>query len=274
MSDDGHALVVGREHHDVARRVDRRDVAAPAEELDGARRADAPRSRSDSSSSPSPATRKMAVGMTGARPRCAMSMKRSGRLTCVSRPTKQTTGASAPSPSAAPRRAAIRWRGENDAGRNDRVLVAPTDPGREELVANLRADRDQAGGGPGQRPLDAGDELGLRRREVPAEQMAVEVVHRRRDPARPRGGPAQHAGLGLVGVDDVRPEVADDLRHAPQRLCIVPGMRRATQTLDALDAAGRARASPRSHLRRGRSNPRAADDRSAPGRGPRSTRSR
>jgi O-antigen ligase len=133
------------------------------------------------------------------------------------------------------RGAPINSRGRGDTGRNDRVLLAPSDPRRQELVAYLGTDRDQSGRGTRHCTLDTRDELGLRRREVSGEQMSVVVVHGRRNAVRPRRDSSEHTRLGLVRVNDVRPEAADDLGDVPQRFGVVSKVWRATETGDAFD---------------------------------------
>ncbi len=69
---------------------------------------------------------------------------------------------------------------------------APSDAGREEVVAHLAAHGDQAGAAAGQSPLDLDDAAGHGRGEVAVEQVPVERVHdggdarSRRAATRPR----------------------------------------------------------------------------------------
>ena len=203
-----HPLVVGRQQRQVGGRVDRLDVGAPARGTARGRRVARPARRISARRSPSPATTKHTSGRACAT-RAATSTKRSGRFTRVSRATNATTGRTGRQPERGARRVTRRRRRQRDTRRHHHVLVRAADPRREQLVAHLAADGDEARRHVRERPLDGRDRARHARREVPVEQVAVEGVDPDRHPGEHRRAPAQDARLRGVRVDDVRAELAD-----------------------------------------------------------------
>ncbi len=191
------------------------------------------RSRSESSSSPSPATRKHTLGRAAAR-RMATSTKRSGRLTAVRRPTNVTTGASSGSER--------RRRASSRSGTDGKPVPGGTTTywERRPTPASSSSSRTWAPTATrrvvrrGERSLHSHHRTRLRGGEVAGEQVPVEGVDGRRHPVGPRRGAPEDAGLGLVRVHDVGPELPDDAADLVERLDVAPGVRFAPEARDVL----------------------------------------
>ena len=104
---------------------------------------------------------------------------------------------------------------ELDPEPDDRELLVRRDVECDELVAHLGAHRDQAVGGAREHRLDGAEHQRPERPEVPAQDVAVEGVDDDRAPraGEERRGAADRPRLGRVGVDDVRTELADEVRE-------------------------------------------------------------
>ena len=101
---------------------------------------------------------------------------------------------------------------EIEAEPDDRDPLRGRDSEPHEIVANLRADRDERIGDGREAPLDPNEGRRLRGPEVAAEHVTVIGVDDDRRPRRARQHgcrPPDGPGLGRVGVEDVRPEITD-----------------------------------------------------------------
>ena len=130
---------------------------------------------------------------------------------------------------------------ELDSQADDAELLRRRDPERDEVVAHLRADRDEPGRHPRQQPLEQAKRLRLERAEVPVEDMAVERVDDDRRPGgagEERGQTPHRARLRRMRVQDLRPLLADQAGE-PEHRKRVPDRRdlaRERVELDDLDA--------------------------------------
>ncbi len=122
-----------------------------------------------------------------------------------------------------------------DAGCHHLVLISAPDVSRDELVAYLTADRDEARRAAREEALDADDAFRHRWGEVSVQEMTVVDVHGRGSARGERGDPPDDARLGRMGLDDVRAERADLGRHPRQGLGIGEHVRRPAQPVDAGD---------------------------------------
>ena len=112
---------------------------------------------------------------------------------------------------------------ELDPEPDDGEAVAGSDAERDEVVPDLRADRDQLRRRAREQTLEQAEARAADRIEVAAEHVPVERVD---DDRRPRGSreqrseSADRSGLGGVRVQDVRPRLADQLHEAGDRPCV------------------------------------------------------
>ncbi len=130
---------------------------------------------------------------------------------------------------------------ELDSQADDAELLSGRNPERDEVVAHLRADRDEPGRHPRQQPLEQAKRLRLERAEVAVEDMAVKRVD---DDRRPGGACEERrhtphrARLRRMRVQDLRPLLADQAGKSKHRKR-VPDRRdlpRQRVELDDLDA--------------------------------------
>ena len=180
----------------------------------------------------------------------------STRLISVIRPSQAIRSASSPTPrrarsAAASTGSAVARSSRSRPSRTTSNFSNGAMPLRDQFVAHLGADGDQLVRRARERALRLAKRERLCRPEVPAEHMAVEGVHdhRRIGNARDRRRqPSDRSSLRGVGVQDVRPQRADQIAH-PQHGADVVARRRC----HAAASAGRA-ARPRDHELRTPSN--------------------
>jgi hypothetical protein len=141
-----------------------------------------------------------------------------------------------------------RKRRKVEAERHDAVLRLIADAiGGQQLVANRRRDRDDAIADARQQALERDEHVGGQRAEITVEHVAVIRVHdtgawRRsaRQVVRPGGGAGQHAGFRHVGVDDGGLQGAEVTIQAHQRAQVVERRQRSAQGVEvARVGAGR-----------------------------------
>ena len=137
-----------------------------------------------------------------------------------------------------------------DAGCHHVELLQTADAGRDEVIAHLSADGDEARRASRESAFRDHDRVRGRGVEVPTEQVSVVRVDRRRDSREACRDAAQHPGLGLVRVHDVGPELADDLDDGDEGSHIVSRPWRVPETGHFRHRQLRSRESGRSPLHR------------------------
>jgi hypothetical protein len=115
---------------------------------------------------------------------------------------------------------------ELDAQTDDAKLRGRRDSEGDELVAYLRAHRNQYVRDPGEHPFEQAEDTRPEPAEVAAQHVAVEGVHDDRRPAaacEQRGNAADGASLGRVRVEDRGSFGADDAGKADRREQVADG---------------------------------------------------
>ena len=105
---------------------------------------------------------------------------------------------------------------ELEAERDDADLLRARDAEAHEVVLHRVGDGDERVRVGREPRLEAAEDGRLRRREVPAQHVAVVRVHDRRHPREARGDAAEHSRLGRVRVDDRGTPLAHDAAQAKE----------------------------------------------------------
>ena len=98
-----------------------------------------------------------------------------------------------------------------------RIFSGARDAEAHEVVLHRVGDGDERVRVGREPRLEAAEDGRLRRREVPAQHVAVIRVHDRRHPREARGDAAEHSRLGRVRVDDRGTPLAHDAAQAKER---------------------------------------------------------